>query len=55
MLNFLEIAKRGINMRLKFISRILVIFRIGGYLDEGFAWCFKLPEGLCIRSIKQLA
>ena len=57
MLSFLEIAKWGIYMNLiafHWLTHIYwanpCLFGLGGYLDEGFAWCFELPEELCSRA-----
>ena len=61
MLNFLKIAKRGINMNLIAFRRLTHIYRsdscpfgLGGYSDEGFAWRFELPEDLCFRASNNL-
>ena len=61
MIRFLEIAKRGIDMNLIAFRRPTHVYRLdscpfslGGYLDEGFAWRFKLPEELHLRASNNL-
>ena len=50
MLRFLDIAKKGINMNLIAFRKPAHVYRsdscpfgLGGYSDEGFAWCFEIP------------
>ena len=61
MIPFLKIAKRGIAMNLIAFRWLTHVYRsdscpfgIGGYLDEGFAWRFELPEELCLRASNNL-
>jgi hypothetical protein len=56
MLHFLEIAKKGININLIAFHQPTHIywsdacpFGLSGYLNEGFAWCFKILEDLLLR------
>ncbi len=53
MLQFLDIAKKGIDMNLIALRKPTHIYRsdscpfgLGGYSDEGFAWHFEIPEDL---------
>jgi hypothetical protein len=55
---FLNIANRGIDMNLIAFRQPTHIywldsypFGLGGYLVEGFAWCFELPEELHFRAL----
>jgi len=61
MLNFFEIAKRGIDMNLIAFRRPTHIYRLdscpfglGGYSNKGFAWHFELPEELRFRASNNL-
>ena len=61
MLRFLEIAKQGIDMNLIVFRQPThvywsesCLFGLGGYLVEGFAWRFDLPEELCFRASNNL-
>jgi hypothetical protein len=61
MLRSLNIAKQGINMNLVAFNCPTHVywldscpFGLGGYLDEGFAWRFKIPEDLRFRASNNL-
>jgi hypothetical protein len=53
MICFLDIAKNGIDMKLITFRQPTHVYQsdscpfgLGGYLDKGFAWRFKMPEDL---------
>jgi hypothetical protein len=61
MLRFLDIEKWGIGMNLIAFRRPTHVYQsdscrfgLGGYLDKGFVWRFKLPEELCFRASNNL-
>ncbi len=61
MLHFLGIAKQGIDMNLVAFHCPTHVYRsdscpfgLGGYLDKGFAWHFKIPEDLRFRASNNL-
>jgi hypothetical protein len=61
MLCFLDIAKKGNDMNLIAFCKPTHVYRsdscpfgLGGYSDEGFAWCFEIPEELHFRASNNL-
>jgi hypothetical protein len=61
MLHFIDIFKQGIDMNLVVFSQPTHVYRLdscpfglGGYLDKGFAWHFKIPEDLCFQASNNL-
>ena len=61
MLQFLDIAKKGIDMNLIAFCKPTHVYRsdscpygLGGYSDEGFAWRFEIPADLRFRASNNL-
>jgi hypothetical protein len=61
MLHFIDILKQGIDMNLVAFCQPTHIYRsnscpfgLRGYLDEGFAWHFEIPEDLRFRASNKL-
>jgi hypothetical protein len=61
MLQFLDIAKKGIDMNLIAFRKPTHIYQsdscpfgLGGCSDKGFAWRFEIPEEFCFRASNNL-